>query len=114
MQKTKKSISFDDSRKRQLSLNVTMFMLNNTGLKDTVWTLKNADYDQIKQVVKVRVESTFGAKGTKINSLKVLAKPLSDYLFEQGITLRRSKVQFYIKRKEESTQSIYKLLESII
>jgi hypothetical protein len=41
------------------------------------------------------------------------AKVLSDYLYEQGLTFKKTKISFFVDKEDEKLQKIYTLLEEI-
>lgn len=114
MSKKTKKLNSGAKQRRQFVLTVSMFLLRQETMKDLVWTVHNVHYDRTNQVVRIGVDTMNGKLGTTLTSLRKLARPLSEYLYEQSLTFRIAKIRFYVDKQEEEAQRINYLLEKII
>ncbi|NJK71070.1 MAG: hypothetical protein HC932_02315 [Thermales bacterium] len=79
---------------RELMLTVSIFLLNQEELRKQFWTVKSVSYDKARQKINVGINTTNGKLGTTLTKLKKTSRNLSDYLFEQGLTFRKTKIGF--------------------
>ena len=103
----------ENNKQRQMKLNITMFLLTEEGLKSQYWSIRSVNYNHISQKLKVGITTTNGKYGTTLAALRKVAKPLADYLFEQGLTLRRVRVNYFIDMNDEYIQKIYDTLDRV-
>jgi hypothetical protein len=103
----------ENNKQRQLKLNITMFLLTQEGLKNQYWSIRSVNYNHINQKLKIGITTTNGKYGTTLTALRKVAKPLADYLYEQGLTLRRVRVNYFIDTNDEYIQKIYDTLDRV-
>lgn len=103
----------ENNKQRQLKLNITMFLLTQEGLKNQYWSIRSVNYNHISQKLKIGITTTNGKYGTTLTALRKVAKPLADYLHEQGLTLRRVRVNYFIDTNDEYIQKIYDTLDRV-
>jgi hypothetical protein len=110
---TKKSKIINRKNDRELLLTVSVFLLNQEELRKQFWTVKSISYDKVVQVVKVGINTTNGKLGTTLAKLRKTSRNLSDYLYDQGITFRKTKIIFYVDKEDIEIERIYNLLAHI-
>jgi hypothetical protein len=116
MEKTlsiKKSKIINRKNDRELLLTVSVFLLNQDELRKQFWTVKSIGYDKVIQVVKVGINTTNGKLGTTLSKLRKTSRNLSDYLYDQGITFRKTKIIFYVDKEDIEIERIYNLISNL-
>ncbi len=98
---------------RELILTVSLFLLSKEELRKQFWNVKSVSYDKLNQKVNIGVSTTNGKYGTTLAKLRKIAKELSNHLYEQGLTFRQAKINFFIDKEEEQIERIYQLLDKI-
>lgn len=98
---------------RELLLNVSMFLLNQEMLRKQFWNVKSASYDKVNQKVNIGINTTSGRLGTTLSKLRKTSKFLSDYLYEQGLTFRKAKINFFVDKEDMEIERIYNLLHKL-
>ncbi|NJL96694.1 hypothetical protein HC766_02380 [Candidatus Gracilibacteria bacterium] len=88
-------------------------MLNQEELRKQFWTVKSVSYDKARQKINVGINTTNGKLGTTLTKLKKTSRNLSDYLFEQGLTFRKTKIGFFVDKEDIEIERIYNLLNNI-
>jgi hypothetical protein len=106
----KRSIS---KTNRELVLNIYMFLLNSETMRKCFWNIKSVDYNKVNQTLDVGINTTKGKLGTTLGKLRKNSKNLSDYLFNQGITFRKAKINFFVDKEDVEMERIYNLLDSV-
>jgi hypothetical protein len=109
--KTRKKRS--TKKDRELVLTISLYLLNQEMLRKLFWNVKSADYDKIKQQVKIGINTTKGKLGTTLGKLRKVSKLLSDHLYDQGVTFRKAKIIFFVDREDEQMERIYQLLDHV-
>ncbi len=98
---------------RELILNISMFLLTNEKMKSLFWNVKTVEYKKAEHKVKIGINTT-KKLGTTLNKLRSLRKDLSNYLFDQGLTIRRqTKIDFFVDKEDEIVARIYNLIDSV-
>lgn len=117
MAKARKSLipklSLEDRQNRQILVNVGMYLLNQEGLKNQYWEIKSIKYNSMSQKLNIGINTTDGKFGTTLEALRKQSKGLAEYLYEQGVTFRVSKIKFFIDREDEKIQRIYDVLDRV-
>ncbi len=103
----------ETKRNRQLVLSVSMFLLSQESLRTLFWNVKKVTYDTQNQVIRVGINTTDGKLGTTLTKLRKVSRGLSDYLYENGLTFRQSKVVFFVDREDEQLERLMNLFEKI-
>jgi RNA processing factor Prp31 len=98
---------------REFLLTVSMFLLGREELRQLFWTVKSVKYDKTDQKVSVGITTVTGKLGTTLAKLRKTSRDLSDYLYEQGLTYRQAKIQFFVDKEDETLQRVYSLLEQV-
>ncbi len=98
---------------RGLLLSVSIFLLGREELRKQFWTVRSVTYDKQSQTVAIGINTITGKLGTTLAKLRKTAKDLSDYLYDQGLTFRKAKINFFVDKEDEKLQKIYALLEEI-
>jgi cell division protein FtsB len=98
---------------RELLLTVSMFLLGREELRKLFWTVRSVNYDKSAQKVAVGITTVTGKLGTTLTRLRKTSKELSDFLYEQGLTFRKAKIQFFVDKEDEKLQRVYNLLEQV-
>jgi hypothetical protein len=106
--KRKKNTS--QKKSRELILNVSIFLLNQEPLKKLFWSVKSVNYDTTHQSVGVGISTTKGKYGTTLAKLRKCSRDLSDHLYENGLTFRRAKINFFINKEDYELERLYGLL----
>jgi len=98
---------------RELVVNISMFLMGNEKLRNLFWNVKNVDYIKYENTIKIGINTT-KKLGTTLEKLRSVAKDLSNYLFDQGVTFRRqTKVIFYVDKEDQMMARIYNLINKI-
>ena len=97
-------------KSRELILNVSLFLLNQEQLRKLFWSVKSVHYDTANQGVGIGISTTKGKYGTTLTKLRKCSKDLSDHLYENGLTFRKAKVNFFIDREDFELERLYSLL----
>jgi|688.fasta_scaffold21501_5 hypothetical protein len=96
---------------RELVLNISMFLLTNEKMKNLFWNVKTVTYSRSEDSIKIGINTT-KKLGTTLEKLRSVSKDLSNYLFDQGLTIRRqTKVSFFVDKEDEIVARIYNLIE---
>jgi hypothetical protein len=96
---------------RELVLNISMFLLTNEKMKNLFWNVKTVTYSRSEDTIKIGINTT-KKLGTTLEKLRSVSKDLSNYLFDQGLTIRRqTKVSFFVDKEDEIVARIYNLIE---
>jgi hypothetical protein len=98
---------------RELVLNIYMFLLNSETMRKCFWNIKSVDYNKVNQTLDIGINTTKGKLGTTLGKLRKNSKSLSDYLFTQGITFRKAKINFFVDKEDIEMERIYNLLDSV-
>jgi hypothetical protein len=98
---------------RELVLNIYMFLLNSETMRKCFWNIKSVDYNKVNQTLDIGINTTKGKLGTTLGKLRKNSKNLSDYLFSQGITFRKAKINFFVDKEDVEMERIYTLLDSV-
>lgn len=98
---------------RELVLTVSMFLLNQETLRKQFWTVKSVDYVKTEQVLRVGINTANGKLGTTLSKLRKTSKDLSEYMYEQGLTFRKAKVEFFVDKQDIELERIYNLLQNV-
>jgi hypothetical protein len=107
---TKKTKSGNRKNDRELLLTVSVFLLNQEELRKQFWTVKSINYNKTDQIVKIGINTTNGKLGTTLAKLRKTSRNLSDYLYDQGITFRKTKIVFYVDKEDFEIERIYNML----
>jgi ribosome-binding factor A len=98
---------------RELLLNISMFLLTNEKMKSLFWNVKTVEYKKSEHKVKIGINTT-KKLGTTLNKLRSLRKDLSNYLYDQGLTIRRqTKIDFFVDKEDEIVARIYNLIDKV-
>jgi RNA processing factor Prp31 len=98
---------------RELVVNISMFLMGNEKMKNLFWNVKNVDYIKSEGTIKIGINTT-KKLGTTLEKLRSVAKDLSNYLYEQGLTIRRrTKIEYYVDKEDEMVARIYNLIDSV-
>jgi hypothetical protein len=96
---------------RELVLNISMFLLTNEKMKNLFWNVKTVTYSRSEDTIKIGINTT-KKLGTTLEKLRSVSKDLSNYLYDQGITIRRqTRVSFFVDKEDELVARIYNLIE---
>ena len=98
---------------RELILTTSLFLLSKEELRKQFWNVKSVTYDKQNQKINVGINTTNGKHGTTLAKLRKVAKDLSNHLYDQGLTFRQAKVNFFIDKEEEQIERIYQLLDKV-
>lgn len=107
---TKKTRIVNRKVDRELLLTVSVFLLNQEDLRKQFWTVKSIHYDKTDQIVKIGINTTNGRLGTTLAKLRKTSRSLSDYLYDQGITFRKTKIVFYVDKEDIEIERIYNMI----
>jgi hypothetical protein len=97
---------------RELLLTVSMFLLNQEELRKQFWNIKSVYYDKTQQSVKIGINTTNGKLGTTLAKLRKTSRNLSDYLYDQGVTFRKTTIVFYVDKEDVEVERIYNLINN--
>lgn len=98
---------------RELVVNISMFLLGNEKMKNLFWNIKTVEYAKFENKIKIGINTT-KKLGTTLEKLRSVAKDLSNYLFEQGLTFQRqTQVVFYVDKEDEFVARIYNILDKV-
>lgn len=98
---------------RELVLNISMFLLRHEKMKNLFWNVKTVTYKKHEHAIKIGINTT-KKLGTTLKKLRSLAKDLSNYLFEEGVTVRRqTRIEFFVDREDEIVAKILTLIDSV-
>jgi ribosome-binding factor A len=98
---------------RELALNISMFLLRSEKLKNLFWNVKNVEYSKRDHKIKIGINTT-KKLGTTLKKLRSLSKELSNYLYDEGLTVKRvTRIEFYVDREDEMVARIYNLLDTV-
>jgi len=98
---------------RELVVNISMFLLGNEKMRNLFWNIKTVDYVKFENKIKIGINTT-KKLGTTLEKLRSVAKDLSNYLFDQGLTFQRqTKVVFYVDKEDEFVARIYNILDKV-
>lgn len=96
---------------RELVLNISMFLLTNEKMKNLFWNVKTVTYSRSEDTIKIGINTT-KKLGTTLEKLRSVSKDLSNYLYDQGLTIRRqTRVSFFVDKEDEIVARIYNLIE---
>jgi ribosome-binding factor A len=113
MQVTKQKKKNKRKEYRELAVNVSMFLLRNEKMKNLFWNVKTVEYIKREHRIKIGINTT-RKLGTTLKKLRSLSKDLSNYLYEQGLTIKRTtRINFYVDREDEAVARIYNILENV-
>jgi len=98
---------------RELLLSISMFLLNREELRKQFWTVCSVNYDKQNQTLSIGINTITGKLGTTLTRLRKTSRDLSDYLYEQGLTFRKTKISFFVDKEDEKLQKVYDLLEEL-
>lgn len=98
---------------RELVVNISMFLLGNEKMKNLFWNIKTVEYVKFENKIKIGINTT-KKLGTTLEKLRGVAKDLSNYLFEQGLTFQRqTHVVFFVDKEDEFVARIYNILDKV-
>jgi len=98
---------------RELVTNINMFLLTSDNLRNLFWNVKSANYSKKDGVLKIGINTT-KKLGTTLEKLRKISKDLSNYLFENGLTVKRqTKIEFFVDKEDEILAKIYSLIEKV-
>lgn len=98
---------------REMILTVSMFLLGNEKMKNLFWNVVSLDYNKSESKIKIGINTT-KKLGTTLEKLRSVAKELSNYLFEQGLTFKRqTKITFFVDKEDDMIARIYSLIEGV-
>jgi|GEM_PF-908906 len=98
---------------RELVVNISMFLLGNEKMKNLFWNIKTVEYQKFENKIKIGINTT-KKLGTTLEKLRSVAKDLSNYLFEQGLTFQRqTQVVFFVDKEDEFVARIYNILDKV-
>jgi hypothetical protein len=95
---------------RELLLTVSLFLLNQEELRKLLWTVKSVNYSKVDQIVKIGISTTNGKMGTTLSKLRKTSKYLSDYLYDQGVTFRKTQVKFFVEKEDIEIERLFNLI----
>jgi hypothetical protein len=97
---------------RELLLTVSVFLLNEEVLRKQFWNVKSVFYNKTEQTVKIGINTTNGKLGTTLSKLRKTSRDLSDYLYDQGVTFRKTTIVFYVDKEDVEVERIYNLISN--
>lgn len=98
---------------RELVVNISMFLLGNEKMKNLFWNIKTVEYAKFENKIKIGINTT-KKLGTTLEKLRSVAKDLSNYLYEQGLTFQRqTQVVFFVDKEDEFVARIYNILDKV-
>ena len=100
-------------KQRELTLTVSVFLLGREELKNLFWNIMNVQYTTQNNTLSVGVSTVEGKLGTTLTKLRKTARDLAVYMYESGLTFRKSHVHFYIHTENGELAKIEHLLESL-
>ena len=100
-------------KNKELLLTISFFLLNQETLRKQFWTVKSVGYDKTKQKISIGINTTNGKLGTTLSKLRKTSKNLSDYLYDQGLTFRKTKIVFFVDKEDIEIERIYNLLNNL-
>ena len=100
-------------KQKQFLSNISLFLLGRSEVAGQFWNIKSVNYDKNTQRVNIGIDTIDGQLGTTLDKLRKICKPLSDYLFEQGLTFRRTHVNFFVDKSDQEHNRILGILEKI-
>ena len=109
----KKASNITQKKTRELMLTVSVFLLGREEVKGQFWNVMNTQYDGATNTLNIGISTIEGKYGTTLQKLRKTAKYLSLYLFENGLTFRKSHVHFYIHKEDNELARIEHLLDTI-
>lgn len=101
------------TKERELIMTVSLFLVGREELRKLFWNIKNVKYIAKEQVVEIGVSTISGKLGTTLEKLRKTCKPLSEYLYENGLTFRKSRIHFYVDKREEEVAHLTNLINSL-
>lgn len=109
----RKPNSIKNKKNRELVLTVSVFLLGREELRTLFWNIMHADYNGSTNALNVGISTIEGKYGTTLQKLRKTSKHLSEYLYESGLTFRKSHVNFYIDKEEDELARIGNILNLI-
>ena len=88
------------SEDRELITNIAMFLLNQDNMKKTLWSIKSVKFSKVTKILKVGIDTTDGKLGTTLTMLRKNARPLSEFLCEQGVTYCMPRIAFFVEKED--------------
>jgi hypothetical protein len=98
---------------REILLSISLFLLRQEALRKQFWTVKTVTYDRINQQLNIGINTTNGKLGTTLAKLRKTSKDLSKYLYDEGLTFRKAKINFYVDKEDIEIERIYNLLNRV-
>jgi hypothetical protein len=111
--KMKKASNITQKKTRELLLTVSVFLLGREEVKGLFWNVMNTNYDGASNTLNIGISTIEGKYGTTLQKLRKTAKYLSVYLYDSGLTFRKSHVNFYIHKEDNELARIEHLLDTI-
>ena len=111
--KTQHRKSNHTKKNREFIVTVSMFLLGQEILRSLFWNVKSVQYQPQLQKVRVGISTTDGKYGTTLAKLRKTARGLSDFLYEQGLTFRQAKIEFFVDKQDEKILRMNSMLEEI-
>lgn len=109
----KKTPQKNTKKERELLLNVSFFLLGHETMRKCFWNVKSVEYNKSEQALNIGINTTNGKLGTTLQKLRKTSKELSDYLYEQGLTFRKAKINFFVDKEDIEIEKVYNLLEAV-
>lgn len=109
----RKQASQRDRKQRELLLTISVYLLGREELRNQFWNIVHTKYESATNQLNVGISTVEGKYGTTLQKLRKTAKHLSLYLYEQGLTFRKSHIHFYVHKEENELARIEHLLDTI-
>jgi hypothetical protein len=108
---SKKNLHKGRKRNKEMLLTISVFLLNQEELRKQFWNVKSVQYDIANKTVSIGINTTQGKLGTTLSKLRKVSRRLSDYLYDHGLTFRKTKIKFFVDKTEVELERIYNLLQ---
>lgn len=102
-----------DRKQRELLLTISVFLLGREELRNQFWNIVSTKYESSTNQLNVGISTVEGKYGTTLQKLRKTAKHLSQYLYDQGLTFRKSHIHFFVHKEENELARIEHLLDTI-
>ncbi len=109
----KKNTGAQKQKNRQLIVSISLFLLGREELRNLFWNIRSAKYSGKTQRVEIGISTIDGKLGTTLEKLRKTCKPLSQYLYESGITFRKAHIHFFVYKQDDTEQRVNTILDSI-
>lgn len=111
--KMKKAGSIVAKKNRELTLTISVFLLGREEVKGQFWNIMSVRYEGSENTLSIGISTIEGKYGTTLQKLRKTAKQLSEYLYEHGLTFRKTHIHFFIHKEENELARIEHLLDTI-